>query len=116
MSDNTEQTSAGNTDWKKRELGALWRREGKNQNYLSGTLKIGEFGVEKEVRVVVFTNKGKAKNERAPDFIVYEDQPRESFAVTKDTAEQASAQQVVTDENKVDNEVKEDAEIPEVLR
>jgi len=77
MSDNTEQTSTGNSDWKKRELGALWRREGRNQNFLSGTLKLGEFGVEKEFKIVVFTNKGKAKNERAPDFIVYEDKPRE---------------------------------------
>tara|TARA_B100002019_G_scaffold256386_1_gene239714 strand:- start:638 stop:916 length:279 start_codon:yes stop_codon:yes gene_type:complete len=67
-----------NNDWKKRELGALWRREGKQQNFLSGTLKIqDEFGMQKETKVVVFTNKGKAKNEKAPDFIIYEDRPRE---------------------------------------
>jgi hypothetical protein len=111
MSDNTEQTSAGNTDWKKRELGALWRREGRNQNFLSGTLKIGEFGVEKEIKVVVFTNKGKLKNERAPDFIVYEDQPREDFVAAK-----APAQETLGDESKVEDAVKEDSEIPEVLR
>ena len=76
--------SASQSDWKKRELGALWRREGKTQNYLSGVLKFGEFGTEKEVRIVVFTNKGKAKNEKAPDFIVYEEKPREEYV--KDSA------------------------------
>ena len=69
--------SKSNSDWKKRELGALWKREGKQQNFLSGLIKFGEFGLEKELKVVVFTNKGKAKNERAPDFIIYEDKPRD---------------------------------------
>jgi hypothetical protein len=113
MSDNTEQTSAGNTDWKKRELGALWRREGKNQNFLSGTLKIGEFGVEKEVKVVVFTNKGKAKNERAPDFIVYEDQPRDEFIPQKKEEAPVSA---ASESEGADVQLQEDADIPEVLR
>ena len=73
-----ENNNTSQSDWK-RELGALWRRDGKNQKYLSGILKFGEFGTEKEVRVVVFTNKGKAKNEKAPDFIVYEEKKRRSF-------------------------------------
>mgnify|MGYP003125614055 CR=1 FL=1 len=77
MSD--EQTTQKN-DWKQRELGALWRREGKNQNFLSGLIKLGDFGTEKEIKLVVFTNKGKAKNERAPDFIIYEDRPRDEKA------------------------------------
>lgn len=88
MSENNN-NSASQSDWKKRELGALWRREGKNQNYLSGLLKFGEFGTEKEVRVVVFTNKGKAKNEKAPDFIVYEDKPKEDVSI--DSAPKAEA-------------------------
>jgi hypothetical protein len=81
MSEDTNTTKENNqNDWKQRELGALWRREGKQQNFLSGTLRIGDpLGAEsvKEIKVVVFTNKGKAKNERAPDFIVYEDRPRD---------------------------------------
>lgn len=74
---NKEENSTSQSDWKKRELGALWRRDGKTQKYLSGILKFGEFGTEQEIRVVVFTNKGKAKNEKAPDFIVYQETPRE---------------------------------------
>ena len=77
MTDNKEEQKS---DWKERELGALWRREGKQQNFLSGMIRIGDpLGADsvKEIKVVVFTNKGKAKNERAPDFIVYEDRPRD---------------------------------------
>jgi len=84
--DKKEQTS----DWKQRELGALWRREGKSQNFLSGMIRIGDpLGADsvKEIKVVVFTNKGKLKNERAPDFIVYEDRPRDEVVSTDlDTA------------------------------
>ena len=74
----SEEQNNQKNDWKKRELGALWRREGKNQNFLSGMIKIeDEFGMQKETKIVVFTNKGKIKNEKAPDFIMYEDRPRE---------------------------------------
>ena len=52
------------SDWQKRELGALWVREGKNQKYLSGHMKVETTaGVQESVRVVVFTNKNKEKNE-----------------------------------------------------
>ena len=77
MSENNTEVKS---DWKNRELGALWRREGKNQNFLSGMIRLGDpLGADsvKEIKVVVFTNKGKLKNERAPDFIVYEDRPQE---------------------------------------
>jgi len=77
MNDNNDTVTSQQSDWKKRELGALWRRDGKSQKYLSGILKFGEFGTEQEVRVVVFTNKGKQKNEKAPDFIVYQESKKE---------------------------------------
>jgi hypothetical protein len=81
----TEKKTESTNEWSKREMGALWRREGKSQNYLSGYVKIGEFGTEKEVRVVVFTNKGKLKNPKAPDFVVYESQDLQA-ATTQETA------------------------------
>jgi hypothetical protein len=80
MSTETQKTNESTNEWKQREMGALWRREGKSQNYLSGYVKIGEFGTEKEVKVIVFTNKGKAKNPKAPDFVVYESQDRREEA------------------------------------
>lgn len=87
----TEQKS--DNDWSKREMGALWRREGKTQNYLSGYVKIGEFGTEKEVRVIVFTNKGKAKNPKAPDFVIYESQELNAQGASPALAAQAPAQE-----------------------
>jgi len=61
-----------NSEWRDRELGALWVRQGKNQKYLSGHLEVESMpGVSERIKVVVFSNKGKAKNEQAPDYVVY---------------------------------------------
>lgn len=60
------------SEWRNRELGALWVRSGKNQKYLSGTINVETMpGVTEPVKVVVFTNKGRDKNERAPDYVIY---------------------------------------------
>ena len=75
MSD-TNQNETEN-EWRQRELGALWRRSGKNQKYLSGYVKIGDELDEREVRLIVFTNKYKNENEKAPDFVIYESTPME---------------------------------------
>ncbi len=70
--------NGNDNEWKERELGALWRRSGKNQKYLSGYIKVGDELEEKEVRLIVFTNKYKSENEKAPDFVIYESTPMES--------------------------------------
>lgn len=109
--------SASQSDWKKRELGALWRREGKTQNYLSGVLKFGEFGTEKEVRIVVFTNKGKAKNEKAPDFIVYEEKPREEYVKNSDASVTATpAVEVAPVAPVASVETATDSDLPTILQ
>lgn len=107
MTDNNDNVTSQQSDWKKRELGALWRREGKTQKYLSGILKFGEFGTEQEVRVVVFTNKGKAKNEKAPDFIVYQESKAEQQSDDILDTPSASAEAPVE---------AHDSELPEVLQ
>lgn len=67
---STAPTQAQN-DWEKREIGALWKREGKNQKYLSGHVKFSdEFGGERKLDVMIFANKSK-KNENQPDFRIY---------------------------------------------
>ena len=38
--ENTEKQTEKQSDWKNRELGALWVRSGKNQKYLSGTINV----------------------------------------------------------------------------
>jgi len=89
-------------DWSKRELGALWKRQGKSQNYLSGFVKVGEFGVEQEVRLVIFTNKNKSKNPKAPDFVIYQSEDRVQGSTTEEVA--------------TEKPVSQDDEVPEILR
>ena len=67
--DNTNaETKQKSNDWSKREIGALWKREGKSGKYLSGYFK-DELG--EQVEIVVFSNKFKGENAKAPDFRVY---------------------------------------------
>jgi len=62
MSDNQ------NNEWAKRDIGALWKKEGKSQKFLSGYIK-DETGLQTEV--VIFANKYKKDNPKAPDYRIY---------------------------------------------
>lgn len=91
------------SEWSKRDIGALWKqtsRTGSNTRYLSGHIKLGEdeFGVEKKMKIMVFTNDKKTENQ--PDFRIYlneqaeegestESQPKES----KETANAAVSEE-----------------------
>jgi|TARA_R110000824_G_scaffold64236_1_gene167918 hypothetical protein len=115
MSDEKNEQNA-ESKWKSRELGALWKRQGRNQNYLTGKIKIGEFGVEKEVKVVIFTNKNREKNERAPDFIVYESEPAESQdASSSTTASSTASAAEATPEAPASTTEVENQEVPDLL-
>lgn len=65
------------SDWSKRDIGALWKRESATQKYLSGYVKVDELGIEREVKVVVFSNKNKKDNQKAPDYRIYLSLPQE---------------------------------------
>tara|TARA_A100001011_G_C14216657_1_gene802366 strand:+ start:61 stop:321 length:261 start_codon:yes stop_codon:yes gene_type:complete len=73
MSDNTETEKS---EWDDRELGALWvnTKNGNNEKYLTGKIK-GE-------KVIVFKNKYKEENAKAPDFKVYIQKPQSDSAVS----------------------------------
>ena len=60
MSDKKE-----NNEWDDRELGALWvnTKQGSNEKYLTGHIN--------DEKVIVFKNKFKEENAKAPDFRVY---------------------------------------------
>lgn len=45
-------------------IGALWRKEGKNGNYLSGTLDLGVLGT---VHIAVFQNEKGEGDDKKPD-------------------------------------------------
>jgi hypothetical protein len=71
MDNSHSNQNNSNSEWKKRELGALWKKEGKSQRFYSGYVKInkGEDN-EQDIPIVVFLNKLKT-NERAPDLLIY---------------------------------------------
>jgi len=95
MSD--EETNAS-SEWQKRKMGALWRKEGKNQNYLSGEITVGEFGVEKTYRLVIYTNKFKDQNENAPDFLIYQSKPKDGVDPVETSSPQAATSADIAEE------------------
>ena len=109
--ENTEKQSEKQSEWKSRELGALWVRSGKSQKYLSGQIKMETMpGVEETIKVVVFTNKGREKNERAPDYVVYRSEDADS--------KKAQVEKVATEAtNEVASEAKVDVneDVPDDL-
>ena len=76
MSEQNKQPS----EWQKREIGALWKNEGRNQKYLAGHVKMPDGS---EQNVVIFSNKNRS-SDKAPHFRVYksEDQKAKSTADT----------------------------------
>tara|TARA_Y100000310_G_C20063797_1_gene526207 strand:+ start:102 stop:416 length:315 start_codon:yes stop_codon:yes gene_type:complete len=86
MNDTNQQDP--NNEWSKREVGALWLKQGSSQKYFSGHVRMeDEFGAEKTMRLVVFSNKHKTKPNQ-PDFRIYlskdrqEAQPEQEAAVS----------------------------------
>jgi uncharacterized protein (DUF736 family) len=85
----SEEKNNASSDWKKREIGALWRREGKNQKYLSGKVTLGEFGEEQTIQVVIYSNKFKEKDNQ-PDFRIYKSEPAAPASQVSDSSTPAS--------------------------
>lgn len=73
MSENTVEKKP-ESDWSKRELGALWRVDGRNMSFYSGSIKVGD----KTVKIVCFPNKNKEPDSNQPDIRVYESEEKES--------------------------------------
>lgn len=83
-----------NNDWSKRDIGALWKRESTTQKYLSGYVKVDELGIEREVKVVVFSNKNKKNNDKAPDYRIYLSKPLDKEATKSEQKVEAKAKTV----------------------
>ena len=86
--DNMSDTPKNN-EWSEREIGALWKREGRNQKYLTGKMKSAD-GTEQQV--VIFSNKNKTKDNQ-PDFRVYKSEPRQEAQQEGATQSDSSAEQ-----------------------
>jgi len=84
------------------EIGALWKKEGKNQKFLAGNINIKNLTDDqvkqliatKELPVVIFSNKFKQKDTH-PDLRVYLSKPKTSApapAAAKTVAAPAAAE------------------------
>jgi uncharacterized protein (DUF736 family) len=93
-------------DWQKRDIGALWKKEGKNQKYLSGYFK-DELG--EQVEIVIFANKFKNDNPKAPDYRVYLSSKTENSQKTQ-TVNKTVSKSVLKNEKKVVAEVVQEEE------
>ena len=63
----SEENKKQPSKWQKREIGALWKNEGRNQKYLAGHVKMPDGS---EQKVVIFSNKNRS-SDKAPHFRVY---------------------------------------------
>jgi len=99
--DNSE--TAQNNEWRERELGALWVKNGKSSDFLSGhVLMEGQ-----RVDLVVFRNKNKT-SDRAPDYILYKSKPLDQNSVVTKTP--------IVDQNQSDTSEDHDDAVPALLR
>ena len=64
----SEETTKEQSEWSKRELGALWRIDGAKQSYYSGEIKDADGNVTK---IVCFTNSYKEQGSNQPDIRIY---------------------------------------------
>lgn len=72
-----------NTEWTDREIGALWLNVNQKtqEKYLTGKVN-GE-------KVILFKNKYKSENEKAPDFRMYKQKDQDSSASSSQTKEES---------------------------
>ena len=77
-------------------IGALWARESRtsNQKYLAGHVKLqDDFGEEKVVKVVVFKNNRKEK-ENQPDYQIYKARGAQQPSTTTTASDESSEEAV----------------------
>lgn len=72
-----------NTEWTDREIGALWLNVNQKtqEKYLTGKVN-GE-------KVILFKNKYKSENEKAPDFRMYKQKDQDSTATSSEPKEES---------------------------
>ena len=87
MSDNTENNKS---DWSKRELGALWKNQGRSQTYLTGHISTEPGGDPQ--KVIVFSNKNKTKTNQ-PDFRVYRSETKQEETPSNNETDEFSLEE-----------------------
>ena len=76
-----------NTEWTNRELGALWLNVNQktNEKYLTGHIN--------NEKVIMFKNKFKDENPKAPDFRIYKQKDQEEKASSAEAPKAAEEEQ-----------------------
>lgn len=94
-------TTTNTTNWDNKELGVLWKRESqtKKEKYLTGVINLKSLGFDKDVSIIIFSNKTKKKDTH-PDLRIYVSEKR-TAAVSKAPALVKTETQAVP----VDNEL-----------
>jgi|SRR5882724_2858762 len=83
------------------EIGALWKKQGKAQKFLSGNLDLTAIGINKQIPVVIFTNKFKQKDTH-PDYRVFLSKPKpQAGAAAPSTASEATSAPVAEEEDPI---------------
>ena len=103
MSEENKQPS----EWQKREIGALWKNEGRNQKYLAGHVKMPD-GTEQ--KVVIFSNKNRS-SDRAPHFRVYKSEDRSASSEDGSAKVSDASESALDDLNVSDTENAESSEL-----
>jgi uncharacterized protein (DUF736 family) len=69
----SENNTKGKSEWRERELGALWIKQGNSsKDYMTGHCSVNN----EKISVVVFKNNNKS-SDRAPDYVIYKHKARE---------------------------------------
>lgn len=84
MSENTNNDNV--------EIGALWKKQGKSQKFLSGTINLKAIGYDKDVPVIIFSNKFKQKDSH-PDLRIYLSKPKTPSSSQEKPVEKVSSKQ-----------------------
>jgi hypothetical protein len=88
----TENTAKKN-EWREREVGALWMKQGTTHDFMSGHCSVND----EKIELVVFKNKNKT-SDRAPDYILYKsrrlDENAPPAAAGTDSASEGVADEV----------------------
>lgn len=87
---NTPNEKAAN-EWENKELGVLWKRKSKSkgETFLTGKINLKSLGFDKDVSLVIFSNKQK-KQDNHPDLRIYVSEPKANGGATDSKAAAAA--------------------------
>lgn len=86
------------TNWQEREVGALWKNQGRNQTYLTGHVTPpADWKPGDQVKLVIFSNKNKNKTNQ-PDFRMYLSESKEGGTTSETTSEASTDKDVLAEE------------------